>query len=135
MRSTSASPARRCPDDSCSSSGRASGTRLDEHVKATIIESISESLGVDIGRIDMDEPFADYGLDSITAVNLVQVLNRAFRLDRAAHPWKPQTLFDHSSVNQLAAHVVSQYGSASLPLADRRCHVYAGSQYLRPRSP
>ena len=87
------------------------GTRLDEHVKATIIESLSISLGVDVGRIDMEEPFADYGVDSITAVNLVQVLNRAFRLDAAAHPLVTTALFDYGSVNQLAAHLLSQYGS------------------------
>ncbi|HXH09318.1 MAG TPA: SDR family NAD(P)-dependent oxidoreductase [Alphaproteobacteria bacterium] len=88
------------------------GTRLDEHIKATIIESLSESLGVDIGRIDMDEPFAAYGLDSITAVNLVQVLNRAFRFDVTEPALTTTTLFDHSSVNQLAAHILSQYGAS-----------------------
>ena len=111
------------------------GTRLDEHVKATIIESLSISLEVDVGRIDMEEPFADYGVDSITAVNLVQVLNRAFRLDAAAHPLVTTALFDYGSVNQLAAHVLSQYGSViaatlnGAPMPTLEDHTHAPSLF------
>src|SRR5262249_26224400 len=39
------------------------------------------------------------------------VLNRTFQLDRAAQPLETTTLFDHGSVTQLAAHVLSQYGA------------------------
>jgi acyl carrier protein len=92
-------------------SADAIGTRLDEHVKATILESLSASLGIDSGRVDMDEPFADYGLDSITAVHLVQVLNGAFGLDTTAPPLMTTALFDYGSVNQLAGHLLSHYGA------------------------
>ena len=86
------------------------------------------SLGVDVGRIDMDEPFADYGLDSITAVNLVQVLNRAFRLDAAAQPLVTTVLFDHGSVNQLAAYIVVPLRVGHRRHAERRAHAYAGNR-------
>ncbi|MCX8131440.1 MAG: SDR family NAD(P)-dependent oxidoreductase [Clostridia bacterium] len=75
---------------------------LEDFVKELIKEKISESLKIDIDEIGVDEPFADYGLDSITGVNLVFIINQALEIDL-----KVTTLFDYSSVNQLAAYILS----------------------------
>ena len=77
---------------------------VEEHVKKTIIEKLSVALKVDIDTIDADEPFADYGIDSILGVDLVQVINQALRLEL-----ETSILFDHSSVNQLTTYIHSQY--------------------------
>ncbi len=77
---------------------------VEGHIRETIIEKLSESLRMDASRIDNDKSFADYGLDSILAVNLVQVINQTLGTNL-----ETTCLFDYSSVNQLTAFVLSQY--------------------------
>ncbi|MBN4053213.1 SDR family NAD(P)-dependent oxidoreductase, partial [bacterium AH-315-L15] len=77
---------------------------VEDHVKEIIIEKLSESLKVDIDMIDVDESFADYGLDSITGVQLVQVINQTLMIEL-----ETTSLFDCNSVNQLTTHILSQY--------------------------
>ncbi|WP_370570222.1 acyl carrier protein [Paenibacillus sp. JCM 10914] len=54
---------------------------LEDHVKETIIEKLSEALKVNSNEIELEDSFADYGLDSIIGVHLVQVLNQASTLN------------------------------------------------------
>ena len=75
-----------------------------DHVRKTIMEKLSESLKVDINLIDVDESFADYGVDSITGVNLVQIINQALKIEL-----ETISLFEYTSVNQLTAHILSFY--------------------------
>ncbi|MCX8131565.1 MAG: SDR family NAD(P)-dependent oxidoreductase [Clostridia bacterium] len=77
---------------------------VQDHVKELIIEKLSEALKVNAKAIDFDESFADYGLDSITGVQLVQLINQALMIDL-----ETTSLFSYSSVNQLTAHILSQY--------------------------
>ena len=75
-----------------------------DRVKETIIETLSASLKVDVDVICSDESFADYGLDSITGVQMVQVVNEALGIEL-----ENTSLFDYSSVNLLTAHIVTKY--------------------------
>nr|WP_162306290.1 SDR family NAD(P)-dependent oxidoreductase [Brevibacillus laterosporus] len=77
-----------------------------DHITNIIIQKISESLLVDFQMISQNESFSDYGVDSITGVKLVQVINEALniKLDTT-------TLFDYSSVTQLASYIISEYKS------------------------
>jgi acyl transferase domain-containing protein/acyl carrier protein/SAM-dependent methyltransferase len=77
---------------------------MTEFVKATLVELISESLKVAGDIIDGAEAFMDYGLDSILGVRLIQGLNQILQIELAT-----TSIFDHSSVNLLTAHIVSQY--------------------------
>ena len=77
---------------------------VEDHIRETIIEKLSESLKVEINQIDVDESFADYGLDSITGIHLVQIINRGLAIELTT-----TNLFDYSSVNQLTKYIVTQY--------------------------
>ncbi|HEX2924645.1 MAG TPA: SDR family NAD(P)-dependent oxidoreductase, partial [Ruminiclostridium sp.] len=77
---------------------------LEDYIKEVIVEKLSESLKMDIHLIDVDESYADYGLDSLTGVQLVQVINKALNTEL-----RTTQLFDYSSVNQLTAYILSQY--------------------------
>ncbi len=77
---------------------------IENHIKQTIAEKLSESLQVDIDMIDNDEPFSDYGVDSITGVNLVQRISRTLTIEL-----ETTILFDYSSVDKLTAYILSQY--------------------------
>ncbi|WP_246059698.1 SDR family NAD(P)-dependent oxidoreductase [Paenibacillus lautus] len=80
---------------------------LEDHVKETIIEKLSEALKVNRSEIELEESFADYGLDSIIGVHLVQVLNQALRIELDT-----TSLFDYSSVKQLTAYILSDHRDA-----------------------
>ncbi|WP_338551793.1 SDR family NAD(P)-dependent oxidoreductase [Paenibacillus sp. KS-LC4] len=80
---------------------------IEEQVKNAIKDQLFSSLKVDRYRIDSDKSFADYGLDSITGVHLVQALN-----DKLSVGLKTTHLFDYSSVNQLATYMLRQYKEA-----------------------
>jgi amino acid adenylation domain-containing protein/non-ribosomal peptide synthase protein (TIGR01720 family) len=77
---------------------------VEEHVRETVIENLSQSLQVRIDLIDSEESFGDYGLDSITGINFLQVLNQALDITL-----QNTDLFDHSSVDQLTAYILSAY--------------------------
>lgn len=76
----------------------------EDFIKETIIEKLSESLKVDIDMIDVDGPFADYGLDSITGVRLIQAVNQTLLIELEV-----TSLFDYSSINRLTSFILSQY--------------------------
>ncbi|MBW8688279.1 SDR family NAD(P)-dependent oxidoreductase [Chitinophaga rhizophila] len=85
---------------------------LTAHIKDTVVEKIAQSLKMPIDKIRSDRPFADYGLDSITGVSLVQKINKALAIDL-----QTTTLFDYSTVNELTGHIVETYGQQLQPSA------------------
>ncbi|WP_016742494.1 MULTISPECIES: SDR family NAD(P)-dependent oxidoreductase [Bacillales] len=75
-----------------------------DYVKDMIIEKLGTALEVDVDSIDVEEPFRDYGLDSILGVRLVQEINQALMIEI-----ETTILFDYSSVNQLTGYILSAY--------------------------
>lgn len=67
-----------------------------------ILEQLSLTLGVDRASIDAGEAFADYGLDSLNAVQLVEALNGALGIEL-----KAGDLYSHASTARLASHIAS----------------------------
>ena len=65
-----------------------------------ILVALSKCLGVELGEIERDEAFADYGLDSLNAVQLVQSLNQSL-----GTKLKPSDLYSHTSAARLARHL------------------------------
>ncbi|WP_426448173.1 beta-ketoacyl synthase N-terminal-like domain-containing protein [Paenibacillus sp. S-38] len=80
------------------------GTPGPDQVKATLLQKVSECLKVPLRMIDPDDSFSDYGVDSITGVQLVQSINKALQIELES-----TDLFDYSTVNQLADHIQSFY--------------------------
>lgn len=72
------------------------------HIKATVLTIISEALELNQDTIRSDEPFSDYGVDSVTGIRIVETINNQLSLDLS-----PTSLFDHSSVTKLVAHIMS----------------------------
>ncbi|MBU6398819.1 MAG: SDR family NAD(P)-dependent oxidoreductase [Verrucomicrobia bacterium] len=73
-----------------------------ETVLALISRRVTEALRMAPGELDVVKPFSEYGLDSVLAVGLVKRLNADLGLSL-----KTSVLFDHVSVNALAAHIES----------------------------
>ncbi|WP_437277971.1 beta-ketoacyl synthase N-terminal-like domain-containing protein [Sorangium sp. So ce375] len=76
------------------------GSLLDT-VKAVVRESVAGALKMDPGGIRNDRSFADYGVDSIVGVRLVNTLNK-----RCGIQMLTTSLFDHGSVDKLSQHIV-----------------------------
>ncbi|MCX8131716.1 MAG: amino acid adenylation domain-containing protein [Clostridia bacterium] len=79
--------------------------QIESHIKQTIAQKMSESLKVDIGRIDYDESLSDYGLDSIIAVNLVRVIGQALAVELEI-----TIMFEYNTINQLTDFILTKYG-------------------------
>ncbi|MBD8273015.1 beta-ketoacyl synthase N-terminal-like domain-containing protein, partial [Pseudomonas fluorescens] len=78
-------------------------------VRQEVMASVAKALKVALEVIDPQESFSDYGLDSITGVNLVRVLNERLGIDLGT-----TALFDFSTATRLARHIVEHY-DAQLP--------------------
>lgn len=82
---------------------------LDVHkLKDTIKEVVANSLKYDIDEVELDEPFADYGVDSITSVNIVQSLNDTLELDLYS-----TCLFDYTNITRLAKYIAENFSGSS----------------------
>ena len=88
-------------------SAQAHDGMVEAYVRDTIIRQLSDSLKIDRAKIVADAPFADYGIDSLTGVHVVQVLNTILKTDL-----ETISLFDYSTVNALTGHIMAQYGDA-----------------------
>jgi acyl carrier protein len=73
-------------------------------IAQTIARGIAQALvdvaGLDAGDIRGDVPFTDYGVDSMLAVQIVEVLNQ-----RLAVELTTTSLFDHPTLDALVAHL------------------------------
>jgi polyketide synthase PksN len=70
------------------------------NLKSRIIRCIAEVLKVETGEVDNSTSFSDYGVDSITGMELIDRINNEFELTL-----KTTILFDYSNVDDLAAYI------------------------------
>lgn len=80
---------------------------LQDEIKSLIASQLAETLKLDASSLDMDDSFADYGLDSISGVHIVNTLNERLQIEM-----KTTILFDYSSINQLAGYLLSAHKEA-----------------------
>ncbi|MFF5360415.1 SDR family NAD(P)-dependent oxidoreductase [Streptomyces scabiei] len=108
-------PARRAPATGDGPGAAVPDGALRQHVSDVVLDRLAQALKVDRTRIDADDAFMDYGVDSIIGVRLIQEINERLGVDLAT-----TDLFDHPSVRQLTAYVLDEHrerAAASLPLA------------------
>ncbi|WP_371627361.1 amino acid adenylation domain-containing protein [Streptomyces sp. NBC_01116] len=80
---------------------------LPEHVRATVERILAETLKLTADELAPEKPFADYGLDSLTGVSLVQRLNESLGTDL-----DPSVLFENPSIRRLTGFIVDEEGAA-----------------------
>ncbi|MDE9556290.1 SDR family NAD(P)-dependent oxidoreductase [Xenorhabdus bovienii] len=73
-------------------------------VQVAIRRALSSALKVQHSDMNNDEPFADYGLDSISAVAVVQSLNDALSIKM-----ETTTLFEYSTIDTLTTHILAAH--------------------------
>lgn len=75
-------------------------------VEGAIMQTLSASLKLGLDEIATDVSFSDYGLDSLTGVDLVNQLNRTLGIGLMV-----TSLFDYPTVIQLKQHILTQFGA------------------------
>ncbi|MER5555528.1 SDR family NAD(P)-dependent oxidoreductase [Streptomyces sp. NPDC002793] len=105
-----------------------SGTARGERVAHVVRAKIAEVMVMSPDEVEGGLAFADYGLDSILAVRLVHVLNETLGLDLSTG-----VVFDHSSADRLAAHLLAEYESVDAP-APVPARAPAAGARTRPRN-
>ncbi|KTT62572.1 hypothetical protein NS383_23680, partial [Pseudomonas oryzihabitans] len=73
-------------------------------VRQVLREVLASSLQHDLADIQEKEPFADYGVDSITGVGVVRALNERLGIDLYI-----TCLFDYSNLQRLGDYIVTAY--------------------------
>ena len=68
---------------------------------------LSGTLKLDVGRIEADAPLEKYGIDSISALRMVQELERAFG------SLSKTLLFEYRSIDELAGYFCEQHRGAT----------------------
>ncbi len=76
-----------------------------KHLKVRIVQCIAEVLKVEAGEVDNSTSFSDYGVDSITGMELINRINNEFDLTL-----KTTILFDYSNVDDLAGYLETELG-------------------------
>jgi len=76
-----------------------------EYVRSSLLEELAKALKIEEKKIDCDEALANYGVDSILAIQTVDILNERLGLSLTT-----TSLFDYSSITKLTTYIVTQYG-------------------------
>lgn len=74
---------------------------------------LAQALQTPVAAIDVRRPFAEYGLDSVTAVELADALESALGM-----PLEPTLAYEYPTLEALAAHLASQHQPAPASQAD-----------------
>lgn len=113
------------PGDRISAAAQASASDLEDWLCATL----AKNLGISAADIDVERPFAQFGLDSLKAVDLVEELEEHLGVELSA-----TLTWDYPTVETLAAHLVtlelqpSAGGEAREPQASGEPFVGSGAE-------
>jgi myxalamid-type polyketide synthase MxaE and MxaD len=69
-------------------------------------------LGLDVADVEPDRPFGELGIDSVTAVDMVEQVGKALGLELSG-----TLLFDHPTIERLARHIVEERMAVADPAA------------------
>jgi acyl transferase domain-containing protein/acyl carrier protein/SAM-dependent methyltransferase len=83
--------------------------RAASSIRRVVRETLAVTLDIEPSALCDDVPLSDYGLDSMLAVQVVEILNTS-----AGTALTTTSLFDHQSIDALVAHILSTPGFASI---------------------
>ncbi|BBA33899.1 hypothetical protein sS8_1945 [Methylocaldum marinum] len=78
---------------------------LEQRLLDTVLDCVEAASGISRADIDEDKPFSEYGIDSITGIELINELNRVLGISLSK-----TVLFDRTTVAALAAYIAERYG-------------------------
>ncbi|MDE1483371.1 aminotransferase class III-fold pyridoxal phosphate-dependent enzyme [Xenorhabdus bovienii] len=88
--------------------------QLSDRVRTAVRECIAAVLRIDLSKIRDNQAFAEYGVDSIIAVNLINQINKQCGLSL-----NTTVIFDYSTAEKLVSHIITQHAD-KLPASFRQ---------------
>ncbi|MBO1582980.1 beta-ketoacyl synthase N-terminal-like domain-containing protein, partial [Bacillus sp. XF8] len=86
------------------SSSSLSTTGVEEYIADVVLKQVVDALKMNKEKVDKNLSFAEYGVDSIIGVRLIQSLNEALGIEL-----QTTDLFDYTSVKLLTDYITSNY--------------------------
>ncbi|NUR30713.1 MAG: methyltransferase [Catenulispora sp.] len=86
------------------SAEREPGDPVRAHVEDVVLDVLAEALEIPRSRIARDQPFSDYGLDSIFAVNVARTAGARLGIDLDI-----TVLFEYGTLQDLSGFIVTEY--------------------------
>ena len=96
-------------------------SRGPEKAETFIIEALAQALHLETAEIDPQVPYAEFGVDSILAVKIIEQLNTTLEIDL-----KATDLFNFATVCDLAEHIRDKYKPAAVSCTDIANHESLG---------
>ncbi|WP_054861607.1 methyltransferase [Gracilibacillus sp. JCM 18860] len=87
-----------------SSEPSTSTTEVEVYIADMVLEQVADALKMNPGKIDKELSFAEYGVDSIIGVRLIQAINEALEIEL-----ETTDLFDYTSVKLLTDYITSNF--------------------------
>ncbi len=78
---------------------------LEQQLLDSVLASVETASGIAAQEIDEDKPFSEYGIDSITGIELINALNQTLDISLSK-----TALFDYTTVSALSDYILEQYG-------------------------
>ncbi|MEC4090388.1 non-ribosomal peptide synthetase [Pseudoalteromonas rubra] len=107
----------------------ADSATLSDFVAQTLSGIASQALSMTADELDPDDSFADYGVDSILAIQILDEINARFTLSLP-----PTLLFDFPSIATLSAHIVAEHSDKAMALMHKVKPAMATVQQAAPVS-
>nr|WP_243146694.1 SDR family NAD(P)-dependent oxidoreductase [Scytonema sp. UIC 10036] len=80
-------------------------TDLKTYIEEKIAENLVQALDVSQEEINIKKPLSDYGVDSITGVDLINRINKTLKLQL-----RTTALFDHANIEGFSNAILDEYG-------------------------
>ncbi|MGI6668752.1 MAG: SDR family NAD(P)-dependent oxidoreductase [Acetivibrionales bacterium] len=81
-----------------------SGQTLLNYIEKKIVESVARALEINADYVDAGRQFSEYGVDSITGLELVNRINKVFGITL-----RTTVIFDYGNASDLANHIYKNY--------------------------
>jgi acyl carrier protein len=77
------------------------------HIEGIVRGGLEKVLGVRVQDIDLQKQFSEYGVDSVTGVELINSINASLGI-----VLRTTALFDYASVGELSRHIQDNHGAS-----------------------
>ncbi|WP_155661245.1 beta-ketoacyl synthase N-terminal-like domain-containing protein, partial [Priestia megaterium] len=92
---------------------------LDQYIRESIVTTISTLLHIDENEFDLETPYSDFGIDSILAVEVINLINNKLDIEL-----RSTDLFNHATIEKLKEYIINEFGEKVIYKLDSQ--LYSG---------
>ncbi|MFM2061288.1 MAG: hypothetical protein RLZZ507_958 [Cyanobacteriota bacterium] len=80
-------------------------TDLKSYIEESLVQNLIQALDMSGEDINLKKPLSEYGVDSITGVDLINRINQTLKLQL-----RTTALFDHANIEEFSSAILNEYG-------------------------